>query len=145
MVRRGFTLSEMVAVVLIIGVLLSFGYVSYGALRSEQANTRARTSLMAATMAQRNAAANSGGFVLTADRLGSVMGGADIVDAGSVSATSEQVSMRAEFGAVWLVAQGGECLYTYIAPIADDMVVTEGTLTEGTCSADNPSLPGVTE
>ncbi len=138
--RRGFTLMELTAVLLIMMVLAAISYTAYSTVRSEQADARAQVSLMAAVMAQRSLAASTGGFATDAAALSAVMGGASIVAADVASAADDVVSMRADGGGLWFVVQGATCAYTYVAPVDQRMQTRSGTV-DGDCRADNPGLP----
>ena len=142
--RRGFTMVEVVAVLALSFILATVSTIAYRALQSSESDNRATVSLMAAAMAQRSVAASTGGFVTSAESLKSITGGANIVNGQTVSTSDDQVSMFVNGDGVWLVAQGTSCRYLYIAPVDEQMTTSAGQLIEGTCLADNESLPGRT-
>lgn len=133
---RGFTLLEVIVAATIAGILSAVTYTGFAAVRHEQANQRAATTLLSVTLVQRAAAANTGTFLSAPADVQPLTPNVTVRAGDQPADHDQQVSMRVDSDGVWLASAGHTCLATRLRPIDENMVAETVDMTGRQCSGD---------
>ncbi|MEA3076966.1 MAG: type pilus assembly protein PilA [Actinomycetota bacterium] len=115
--EQGFTLVELMVVVLIIGVLLGIAIPSFLSARSRASDRLAQTSLRVALTNAKSLFSDTSSY-LPADRAGlaAVERGVDFIDASTASDDGRSVSVASTSATSWVAAawsNSGKCFFLY--------------------------------
>lgn len=138
--RKAFTLIELVVTIVIAGILISVGVVSYSFLNDEASATQAESLLDRVAVAQQVAAQDYGYYVTCSKNLGNVGNDVRVLDPSSPASATGDVSIAVNedgYAAAAAISSDNVCLARVIAPIVENGEMESLVLEDGQCTAQN--------